>query len=150
MEDAKDDFYVRYFTGHRGKSGSEFLEFEFTSQGRLRYANNSNYRNDTLIRREVYVSSLVLDELRRMIISSEILQHDDSHWPEPNKAGKQELEIVNGPQHICFMTSKIGSFSEVQQCEDPSGLSAFYYLVQDLKAFVFSLIALHFRVKPVS
>jgi protein mago nashi len=150
MEEAKGDFYVRYFTGHKGKSGSEFLEFEFTSQGRLRYANNSNYRNDTLIRREVYVSSIVLDELRRMIVTSDILKEDDSRWPEAVKAGKQELEIVNGAQHICFITSKIGSFSEVQQCEDPEGMSAFYYLVQDLKAFVFSLIALHFRVKPVS
>lgn len=150
MEEAKGDFYVRYYTGNRGRFGPEFLEFEFTSAGRLRYANNSNYRNDTLIRKEVYVSPIVIEELRRIITTSEIIKEDDSHWPEPSKNGKQELEIVNGEQHICFVTSKIGSFSEVQQCEDPNGLSTFYYLVQDLKAFVFSLINLHFRVKPVS
>jgi protein mago nashi len=34
-----------------GQHGHEFLEFEY-SQGRLRYANNSNYRNDSLIKKE--------------------------------------------------------------------------------------------------
>ena len=45
-------FFIRSFsTGHSGKHGHEFLEFEY-SHGRLRYANNSNYRNDSLIRKE--------------------------------------------------------------------------------------------------
>lgn len=35
-----DKFYVRYYSGHTGRYGHEFLEFEF-SDGRLRYANNS-------------------------------------------------------------------------------------------------------------
>ena len=73
------DFYVRYYVGHKGKFGHEFLEFEFrpdgefslkfpyyelvyvqcvlltpySVSGRLRYANNSNYKNDTMIRKEV-------------------------------------------------------------------------------------------------
>ena len=34
-----------------GQHGHEFLEFEY-SQGRLRYANNSNYRNDSMIKKE--------------------------------------------------------------------------------------------------
>ena len=33
----------------------EFLEFEFRSSGRLRYANNSNYKNDVMIRKEAYI-----------------------------------------------------------------------------------------------
>ena len=32
---------------------------------------------------------------------------------------------------------------------DPEGLRIFYYLVQDLKCLVFSLIGLHFRIKPI-
>ena len=44
-------------TGHSGKHGHEFLEFEY-SHGRLRYANNSNYRNDSLIRKESELQSL--------------------------------------------------------------------------------------------
>lgn len=32
---------------------------------------------------------------------------------------------------------------------DPEGLRVFYYLVQDLKCLVFSLIGLHFKIKPI-
>ena len=38
--------------GHKGKFGHEFMEFEFRPDGRLRYANNSNYKNDIMIRKE--------------------------------------------------------------------------------------------------
>jgi len=38
--------------GHHGKFGHEFLEFEFQPNGRLRYANNSNYKKDSMIRKE--------------------------------------------------------------------------------------------------
>lgn len=31
--DTKGDFYCRYYVGHKGKFGHEFLEFEFTSSG---------------------------------------------------------------------------------------------------------------------
>lgn len=43
-------------------------------------------------------------------------------------------------------TAKIGALAEVSESEDPEGLRVFYYLVQDLKALVFSLISLHFKV----
>lgn len=43
-------------------------------------------------------------------------------------------------------TTKIGSYLEVQESKDPEGLKIFYYLIQDLKSFIFSLIGLHFRV----
>lgn len=35
---------------------------------------------------------------------------------------------------------------DVTESADPEGLRVFYYLVQDLKALVFSLISLHFKV----
>ena len=44
-------------------------------------------------------------------------------------------------------TAKIGSLNDVNESEDPEGLRVFYYLVQDLKALVFSLISLHFKVR---
>ena len=44
---ADDEFYVRYYVGHKGKFGHEFLEFEFRPDGRLRYANNSGYKNSS-------------------------------------------------------------------------------------------------------
>lgn len=38
---------------------------------------------------------------------------------------------------------------DVTESADPEGLRVFYYLVQDLKALVFSLISLHFKVSLV-
>ncbi|KAL9709030.1 hypothetical protein Ac2012v2_007846 [Leucoagaricus gongylophorus] len=129
---ASDPFYLRYYTGHSGKHGHEFLEFEY-SHGRLRYANNSNYRNDSLIRKEMWIASLVVKELKRIIESSEITKEDDTNWPKKNIVGKQELEIRIGNDHISFETAKIGSLVDIQDSEDPEGLRVFYYLVQDLK-----------------
>lgn len=38
--------------GHKGKFGHEFMELEIKADGTLRYANNSNYKNDVMIRKE--------------------------------------------------------------------------------------------------
>ena len=70
---SKERFYLRYYVGHRGKFGHEFLEFDFRPDGKLRYANNSNYKNDTLIRKECVVSKSVLAELKRIVHDSDIL-----------------------------------------------------------------------------
>lgn len=140
--------YVRFFTGHEGKFGNEFLEFEI-SNNKLRYVNNSNYRNDTLIRKQVYLSDSTINQLKEIIINSEILQQDDQSWPEPDRSGKQELEIILDQDHISFSTAKVGSLVEVNKSKDPEGLKTFYYLSQDLKCFIFSLITLHFKIKPI-
>ncbi|KAI2127359.1 Protein mago nashi [Ophidiomyces ophidiicola] len=153
-------------SGHSGRFGHEFLEFDFRTVGdgrsaAVRYANNSNYRNDSLIRKEMCVSSLMISELKRIIKDSEILKsapkfpylpetEDDSKWPQKNKDGRQELEIKLGSEHISFETAKIGSLVDVTESADPEGLRVFYYLVQDLKAFVFSLISLHFKVSAAT
>jgi len=144
------EFYLRYYIGHKGKFGHEFLEFEFRPDGKLRYANNSNYKNDTMIRKEVFVHQSVIDELKRIVSDSEIMHEDDTLWPPPDRVGRQELEIVIDNEHISFTTSKTGSLLDVNTSKDPEGLRTFYYLVQDLKCFVFSLISLHFKIKPIS
>ncbi|PIG83489.1 protein mago nashi [Aspergillus arachidicola] len=141
-------------SGHSGRFGHEFLEFDFRSLGdgrsaAVRYANNSNYRNDSLIRKEMCVSSSMIQEIKRIIKESEIMKEDDSKWPQKNKDGRQELEIRLGNEHISFETAKIGSLVDVTESADPEGLRVFYYLVQDLKAFIFSLISLHFKIKPI-
>ncbi|ESN98125.1 hypothetical protein HELRODRAFT_84829 [Helobdella robusta] len=143
------NFYLRYYVGHRGKFGHEFLEFEFRPEGKLRYANNSNYKNDVMIRKEAFIHKSVMQELQRIIEDSEIMQEDDNLWPQPDRVGRQELEIVMDDEHISFTTSKIGSLMDVNQSSDPEGLRTFYYLVQDLKCFVFSLIGLHFKINPI-
>ena len=43
---------IMHSVGHKGKYGHEFMEFEFLADGTLRYANNSNYKNDVIIRKE--------------------------------------------------------------------------------------------------
>ena len=144
-----EEFYCRYYVGHKGKFGHEFLEFEFRPDGLLRYANNSNYKNDVMIRKEVYTTKSVIEEVNQIIDDSELLKEDDQLWPPPDRIGRQELEIVMGDEHISFTTSKIGSLIDVNNCKDPEGLKCFYYLVQDLKCLVFSLIGLHFKIKPI-
>ncbi|KAI0892573.1 Mago nashi protein [Rostrohypoxylon terebratum] len=155
MATSGEPFYIRYYSGHSGRFGHEFLEFDFrvVGDGRsavARYANNSNYRNDSLIRKEMCVSSLVVDEIKRIVKTSEIMKEDDAKWPQKNKDGRQELEIRLGNDHISFETAKIGSLIDVTESADPEGLRVFYYLVQDLKALVFSLTSLHFKIKPIS
>ena len=100
--------------GHKGRFGHEFLEFEFRPDGKLRYANNSNYKKDTCIRKEMTVSPQVLEEVSKIIQQSEVMKEDDSNWPEPDREGRQELEIVYGDEHTSFTTSKIGSLLDVQ------------------------------------
>ena len=116
---------VRYYVGHKGKFAHEFLEFEFRPDGRLRYANNSNYKGDAMIRKEVYVSEAVLAEVKRIV---EIIKEDDR-----SSDGRQEFEVVMGNQHISFATAKIGS--STCRRADPEGLRIFYYMVQDLKCW---------------
>ena len=88
--------------------------------------------------------------MKRIIQDSELLSEDDNLWPEPDRIGRQELEVVLGNEHISFATTKIGSLLEVQQSKDPEGLRVFYYLVQDLKCLVFSLVSLHFKIQPIA
>uniref|UniRef100_A0A8R1DWK8 Protein mago nashi homolog n=1 Tax=Caenorhabditis japonica TaxID=281687 RepID=A0A8R1DWK8_CAEJA len=102
-----------------------------------------------MIRKEATVSESVLNELKRIIDDSEIMQEDDDNWPEPDKIGRQELEILYKNEHISFTTGKIGALADVNNSKDPDGLRSFYYLVQDLKCLVFSLIGLHFKIKPI-
>lgn len=127
----------------------------------MRYANNSNYKNDTIIKKECFVTEAVLQEVKRIIEDSEvcrgcaadggggvtalffsswflhsyshnlqILKEDDANWPEADRVGRQELEVIIGDEHISFATTKLGSLLQVQQSDDPEGLRVFYYLVQ--------------------
>jgi protein mago nashi len=48
------------------------------------------------------VSEAVVDELKRIILDSEITAEDDHNWPAPDRVGRQELEVKIGSQHIHF------------------------------------------------
>ena len=66
------------------------------------------------------------------------MAEDDALWPQPDRVGRQELEIVIGDEHISFTTRKIGSRVNVNQSCDTD-------LVQDLKCLNFSVIGLHLK-----
>lgn len=100
-----EDFYCRYYVGHEGKFGHEFMEFELFGDGRLKYSNNSNYKRDTMIKKEMKVGKSVVEEFKKIISDSEIIKEDDSRWPEPDVVGRQEMEVKLGGEHISFMVS---------------------------------------------
>lgn len=71
------------------------------------------------------VSSLIIDEIRRIVKSSEIMKEDDGKWPQKNKDGRQELEIRLGNEHISFEVrmppsheTSSGSDSKLELTED--------------------------------
>ncbi|CAH8655942.1 unnamed protein product [Schistosoma bovis] len=54
-----------------------------------------------------------MEELKRIVLESDIMSEDDASWPVPDRVGRQELEIVCGDEHISFTTSKIGSLIDI-------------------------------------
>ena len=126
------------------------MEFELQPSGMLRYANNSNYKDESMIRKKVYVSDCVMNEIEQIVEESGILEQDDALWPEPDRReGMQELEIVCGRHHISFNCTKLDSSLDIQKSRDPEGLQIYYYLIQDLKSLIFSLINTHFKNRPL-
>ncbi|PSS34387.1 Protein mago nashi like [Actinidia chinensis var. chinensis] len=61
------------------------------------------------------------------------MKEDDINWPEPERVGTQELEIVMGNEHTSFTASKIGSLVGVLSRKDLGRLCTFYYLVRVTK-----------------
>jgi len=59
----------------------------------------------------VCVSSVIVEEIKRIIKTSEVMKEDDSKWPRESKEGKQELEIQMGSEHISFVVgSSLGMY----------------------------------------
>lgn len=84
-------------------------------------------------------------------ISPSRFDFPNPHLPYPDLLGRATIDVcVEGWANTTLeQTAKIGSLVDVTESADPEGLRVFYYLVQDLKALVFSLIALHFKIKPI-
>ena len=139
--------------GHQGKFGHEFLEFELLPGGLLRYANSSHYRSDSTIRKQLTLSPTTAQQLTDIVTQSTILQYDDSHWTQPDSVGRQELEVRLGGQHVSFVCGKIQSMAELEgkgvSGEALEGMKQLYFLSQDLRCLVMSLITLHFKIKPI-
>ncbi|KAJ2459473.1 hypothetical protein GGF42_001447 [Coemansia sp. RSA 2424] len=146
-----EPFYMYFYSGHKGRFGHEFFRFEIDERGRLSYANNSNYRRDSLIEKRLTLSPAMLKEIRRIVEDSEIMNESDDKWPRRDDVnGKIQLEIIIGKRKINFETAKIGSLSDIVNTQDPEGLRVLYYLIQDFKCLIMSLISLHFKIKPIA
>lgn len=146
------DFYLRYYVGHKGRFGHEFIEFSVYPDGRMLYVNNSNYKQDTMITKEMRVNRIVREEICEQLLAA--LPHlDDTQWPEPNKDGRQELELILNGEHHHLVTCKIGCMADIAKlCPDlkaRTDLEAFHYFVQDLKTLVLALVSAHFKIKPI-
>ncbi|KAJ2865078.1 hypothetical protein GGH94_002483 [Coemansia aciculifera] len=146
-----DKFYMYFYSGHKGKFGHEFFKFEIDENGRLSYANDSKYRRDSLIEKSLKLSPTMLNEIKRIVEDSEIMNESDDKWPRRDDVnGRIQLEIVMGKRKINFETAKIGSLSDIVNTQDPEGLRVLYYLIQDFKCLIMSLISLHFKIKPIA
>lgn len=141
--------YVRYYSGHTGRYGNEFLEFELKDDGTLRYANNSHYRNENIIKKQARVSPAVLEEIKRLTVQFGVCDSNDESWPQPDRNGRQELEVHLGNTYMSFVTNKITSMTSIESYADSKDLSNFYYYVRDLKALVLALVSIHFKIKAV-
>eukprot|EP01091_Cochliopodium_minus_P021380 TRINITY_DN974_c0_g1_i1.p1 TRINITY_DN974_c0_g1~~TRINITY_DN974_c0_g1_i1.p1 ORF type:complete len:152 (-),score=24.75 TRINITY_DN974_c0_g1_i1:25-480(-) len=142
------ELYLRCYTAHKTRYGQESLEF-IIENGKLKYTNNSNYDREGIIRKEVNVRHIVLEQAAKMINESSILDQDDKLWPHPDSGSVQEIEIVLGDKHISFITTKFGSVLEIQKTKDVEGITIFYNLFNDLKVFILSLINMHTKLKPI-
>ena len=150
------NIYIRFYSGgYRDSSkGHEFLEFDIRHNvgdpfATLRYANHTNYRDEDIIRKELCVSIAVLRTILDVVRESQVLLENDEKWPLPETASKHELEIRCGKNLKIMKTKGVSSLASIRGMEDEEGLKVFYYLVQDLKMLVFSLMSLHFKVKPL-
>ena len=82
----------------------------------------------------------MLTELRRLVIASAILRQSDATWPKGTKeGGQQKLEVTVGEDSIALQTCR----PHPSNTADPDGLNAFFYLVEDVKTFTFSLLELN-------
>lgn len=139
---------LQFYSGHKGQFGHEYFQFSIRD-GVLQYSNNSNYKKDEVIKKQVTLSKLTINEIMRIIEDSEIYREDEKQWPPPDKIGKTELIIKMNGLEWKGRTSKIGSLNDLNHCKDPDGLKLYYFLVQDLKSLVLSVMSLHFKIKPI-
>ncbi|KAJ2381936.1 hypothetical protein H4S02_005982 [Coemansia sp. RSA 2611] len=137
-------------TGHRGRYGHEFFRFEIDNQGYLKYANNSNYRRDSIIHKSLRLSPTLVAEFKRIVDDSEIMAEDSTLWPRRDENGRLQLDISLNGKSISFETAKISSLADTVDTQDPEGLRVLYYLIQDFKCLILSIISLHFKIKPIA
>lgn len=141
-------YYLRYYDGHAGRYGHEFIEFEIREDGLLKYSNNSHYRSEKIIKKQARVSSGVVEQIKVLLAKHKICDVNDEQWPGPDRNGRQELEVKIGTTHLSILTNKLATFSDVES-ENNADLECFYAFVKDLRTLVLDLVSFHFKIKAV-
>ncbi|ORX67051.1 Mago nashi protein, partial [Linderina pennispora] len=93
-----EEFRLYFYSGHKGRFGHEFLRFDIDGYGNLRYANQSNYRRDSIIRKNMRLSPALVGEIKRIIDDSEIMRETDQKWPEKDQEGRPDTRDHHGRQ----------------------------------------------------
>lgn len=132
------ELYLRYRLEQLGEYGRELLEFEVRPDGLLRYASDSCLRK---VRKQCYISQIMLAELERIVADSCILDPNVEAWPPAAATDRQELEIMQGSFRFVCSTRRVETPHDASGFE---GMLAYFYLIADLEAFVFSVVRLHF------
>lgn len=140
--------YIRYYAGHAGRYGSEYIEFELREDGQLRYTNNSQYRMESIIKKQARLSPAVLEQVKALLVKQKICEMDDAKWPQPDRNGRQELEVHLGSTEVSFVTNTLTTFLDIESVQD-TDLENFYAFVKELKNLIFDLVSLHFKIKAI-
>lgn len=152
-------------SGHRGRFGHEFVEFEVSNQGWLRYSNSSRYRKSEVIRKGVQLGVLAVEHLKRAIRNSGVLNLPENlayswsttqmsltskalQYQPAQDIGRQELEIILDGKNLFLTTPKLEYLRERDTFIAKDGLSSYLDICQELKGFLLSLINVHFKVSP--
>ncbi|KAF2292012.1 hypothetical protein GH714_000132 [Hevea brasiliensis] len=110
-----DEFYLRYYVGHKGKFGHEFRP-----DGKLRYANNFNYKNDTMIRKEVFLTPIVLKECRCIISESEPVRVTETNMAMAAEDDEFYLRYYVGHKGNSAMSSLSSSSNQMASFDTPT------------------------------
>lgn len=133
--------YARWYCGRKDDRGHEFYEFVFHTDGQLCYAYKPIHHDAEIVRKHIQLGGQIIERFKNIIFDGDILKEDDSHWPAPDRYGRQELDIEYGKDLYSFTSSKLGSWCETQVGKDPAGLGKFYNVVQGLERFARNLFA---------
>ena len=151
-----DDFYLRFYAEKKGKYGQDFLEVEFHHDGRMSYAYASRKKEQSVVRREAFVTKANLDQLKRLVADSGLTRCPARSFVSRVPNSHQELEIsldgnavLLSPEAPKSSSSSLSSLAAAAAREGTTRnedkrakmiAHNFYAVVNDVKCLFFSLV----------
>lgn len=136
-------------TSQRAGRELAYVKFELNSDGELYYSNQGDGGAD-VIKRRVFLSDVVLEEVRLLVQESNLFDCSDRNWPEGrSREGQMELGILLDGKRVRFFTSANLSATVIATSKDAAGLMRYNHLCSNLRVLFTDLLALHFKSRPV-